>query len=110
MQVRALKTFSNQAFGLVRTGLVITAPDGLAGQWIRNGLAEKFNGPHKGPKPDRNKAFNEAPRKSQTPRGNESAEVQETPHTPPESEPRPVDGKTKLVSSARLGRRSRKKT
>lgn len=54
MQVKALKTFRNKEHGtepdgLVRTGLVITVPDNIAGQWIRTGLATKWVAPDRAP-------------------------------------------------------------
>ena len=117
MQVRALKTFVKNPYGLIRTGSVITVPDHLAQQWMRTRqpLVEKFSDPSVPPDnvPDRNVAHAAAPRRAsrraEVVQGNADAEVPKAP-AQAESEPRPEGGRGRRSSSARQGRRSPEKT
>lgn len=132
MQVRALKTFSSN-FGivgapkqLIRTGLVITVPDGYGKRIIASKLAEPHN-PLSPAQPTRNTALNGPPAvKSDADQGDagwseanelgeettadESSQDREDSSMADSSEGRQADGKGRPASSRRVGRRSRRKT
>jgi hypothetical protein len=123
MRVRALKTFSNKEYGLVRTGMVVTAEKNLAAKWVRTGLAEVFDGPvvADAPQPNFNAAHDAPPQTKDAlqtkdaPQGNDEEE-QEDQEEPPEQSgissssvaPRRAGGKGRLSASQPRVRPSRK--
>ena len=110
MRVRALKTFNNKDYGLIRTGMVITATDEQARKWKRNGLVAEYHGAAVAdePQPDNRAAHDAAPQTSEESLGNDESEESVDNSSSSSAVGRRRGGAVKTSALQRQGRRSRK--